>query len=45
MTNLFTDIAHRIDNAHEDFTDTLIRCGEFDSGTSSQRSSLRQRCC
>ncbi len=30
MTSLFTDIAHRIDNAHEDFTETLIRCGEFD---------------
>ena len=29
MTNLFADIAHRIDNAHEDFTDTLIRLGGF----------------
>ena len=29
MTNLFTDIAHRIDNAHNDFTETLIRLGEF----------------
>ncbi len=30
MTSLFADIAHRIDNAHEDFTETLIRLGEFD---------------